>query len=130
IASGGTLYSWGDDSIEDNVAIPVEIAAGGSWASAEMRFGSFSAVTSDGKLVLAGKGAMGNRGDGKHLGPDSYLPLAALESVTRAAAGEEFSLALASDGTVYAWGSNEFGQLGIGSIAPTYSNTLTTPLGW
>ncbi len=130
IASDGTLYSWGDDSIELNESSPAEIAAGGSWVSAEMDFGSFSAVTSDGRLVLAGKGVMGNRGDGKHLGPDSYLPLAVPASVTRAAAGEEFSLALAADGTVYAWGSNEFGQLGIGSIAPTYSNVLTTPIGW
>jgi alpha-tubulin suppressor-like RCC1 family protein len=28
------------------------------------------------------------------------------------AAGDDFSLALKSDGTVWAWGSNELGQLG------------------
>jgi hypothetical protein len=35
------------------------------------------------------------------------------------------SLALLDDGTVYAWGYNHVGQLGVGSTTPTYS---TTPL--
>lgn len=32
------------------------------------------------------------------------------------ACGDEHTLALAEDGTIYAWGNNTFGQLGVGDI--------------
>jgi len=38
-----------------------------------------------------------------------------LAGVTKIAAGDEFSLALRSDGTAWAWGFNGFGQLGDGT---------------
>ena len=41
-------------------------------------------------------------------------PLGAGETFTAVAAGNQFSLALRSDGTVWAWGSNGYGKLGIG----------------
>ena len=46
-----------------------------------------------------------------------FSDMAAAESshVVGVAAGDAHSLAVASDGTVWAWGSNEFGQLGDGS---------------
>jgi len=37
--------------------------------------------------------------------------------MTQVAAGEEFSLALRSDGTVWAWGRNDRGQLGRGTTS-------------
>src|SRR3989440_4333340 len=37
--------------------------------------------------------------------------------MTQVVAGEEFSLALRSDGTVWAWGRNDHGQLGRGTIS-------------
>lgn len=46
------------------------------------------------------------------------LPLA---DVTRISAGRHFSLALKTDGTVWSWGSNAFGQLGDGSEEPDAS---------
>jgi alpha-tubulin suppressor-like RCC1 family protein len=46
--------------------------------------------------------------------------------MTQVAAGEEFSLALRSDGTVWAWGRNDRGQLGRGT---TSSGELVPP-GW
>ncbi|MCM1439655.1 MAG: hypothetical protein NC131_10735, partial [Roseburia sp.] len=37
----------------------------------------------------------------------------ALQNVVRVAAGDEFSMALTEDGSVYTWGANTYGQLGI-----------------
>ena len=37
-----------------------------------------------------------------------------LTNVTAVAAGNEFSMALKDDGTVWAWGRNDFGMLGDG----------------
>jgi hypothetical protein len=39
-----------------------------------------------------------------------------LNDVTAIAAGQNFSLALASDGAVWAWGDNSWGELGNGSV--------------
>ncbi len=36
----------------------------------------------------------------------------ALANIVQVSAGYDFSLALASDGTVWAWGDNRYGQLG------------------
>ena len=49
---------------------------------------------------------------------DSEVPVAVegLSGVTAIAAGGEHTLALLSNGTVMAWGNNERGQLGNGSI--------------
>jgi alpha-tubulin suppressor-like RCC1 family protein len=47
-----------------------------------------------------------------------------LSSVTSIAAGSQHSLALKSDGTVWAWGSNEFGQVG-GGNSPVRSERVT-----
>jgi alpha-tubulin suppressor-like RCC1 family protein len=38
-----------------------------------------------------------------------------LASITALAAGSEYSLALRSDGTIWAWGANYLGQLGDGT---------------
>jgi len=43
------------------------------------------------------------------------VPVSNLNSATAIAGGENHSLALKSDGTAWAWGNNEFGQLGDGS---------------
>jgi alpha-tubulin suppressor-like RCC1 family protein len=49
-------------------------------------------------------------------GPDPGLA-----GVTQVSAGTGYSLALRSDGTVWAWGRNNFGQLGDGTTQPRFS---------
>ena len=45
----------------------------------------------------------------------SPVQVQGLSSVVAIAAGNDHSLALKSDGTVWAWGNNSYGQLGVGS---------------
>ncbi len=51
------------------------------------------------------------------------MQLGGLSGVKDVAAGEDHSLALKGDGTVWAWGSNEFGELGTGT-----TTGVTTPV--
>ena len=52
----------------------------------------------------------------------SFLSSAA--TLPRIAAGDRFSLAVAPDGTVYSWGSDEFGQLGFGVVGASPTANL------
>jgi alpha-tubulin suppressor-like RCC1 family protein len=54
----------------------------------------------------------------------SPVQVAGLAAVTQVAAGGLHSLALRSDGTVWAWGSNLFGQLGDGGAEPSSSTPV------
>lgn len=52
-----------------------------------------------------------------------------LQNVTAVAAGCNFSMALTTDGTVWAWGSNDDGQLGDGSTTDRWSPVQVTRTG-
>jgi hypothetical protein len=59
-----------------------------------------------------GNNGYGQLGDGNQVDSDTPVQVMGLSGVTAVAAGDRLSLALRSDGTVWAWGANEFGQLG------------------
>ena len=78
-----------------------------SWATARSR-----STQSDTPVQVVGPGGTGN-----------------LTGVTAIAAGGQESLALKSDGTVWAWGDNTYGELGNGTFSPANSATPTQVLG-
>jgi alpha-tubulin suppressor-like RCC1 family protein len=68
-----------------------------------------------------GQGTVGQLGNGANI--NSNIPVAVVTSgvltgkiITQISGGGFFSMALSSDGKVYTWGDNSFGQLGIGSL--------------
>ncbi len=63
-------------------------------------------------VVDWGDGESGQLGDGEVASSDLPVTASGLRYVIAAAGGAHHSLALLSDGTVMAWGSNAFGQLG------------------
>ena len=79
------------------------------------------ALTEDGHVLAWGDNADGQLGNG--VTTDSWTPVqvkgpngvGALSGIKEVAAGGSHSLALTSDGRVYAWGNNNNGQLGINS---------------
>ena len=60
--------------------------------------------------------------------PDSDTKTALYRLGDQVAAGEDHSLALRSDGSVWAWGKNDYGQLGLGSYAPYFYPTKVAGL--
>ena len=81
------------------------------------------ALKSDGSVWAWGYNGNGQLGD--HLSNASYVPspITSLRGgVVAIAAGDEFSMALKSDGSVWAWGLNDWGQLGRGS-----TNNINSP---
>jgi len=76
------------------------------------------AVMSDGRVYAWGSNDGGQVGLPGPFGPANYSPLPVLvngiDSAIAVAAGAGHSLALKTDGSVWAWGRNDFGQSGTG----------------
>jgi alpha-tubulin suppressor-like RCC1 family protein len=87
------------------------IAAGGNHALA---------LRSDGTVVAWGYNAAGQLGGAGAANSSGYpTQVAVLTGVSEIAAGQNHSLALKSDGTLWAWGLNAEGQLGTGNTVST-----------
>ncbi len=131
LAADGTVWAWGynatgqlGDGTVTNSTTPKQVPSL-TGVTAIAAGGDFSlALKSDG-TVLAwgnnGKGQLGNNTFGASRVPVQVLMHATgtpptLTGIIAIAAGGSHALALKDDGTVYAWGYNEFGQLGDGTI--------------
>ncbi|WP_274653737.1 RCC1 domain-containing protein [Paenibacillus humicola] len=92
-------------------------AAGPGGTAAVSSSGSHSlALRNDGTVQAWGANDFGELGDGSALLYRTVPgPVPGLEDVTAVAAGTTHNLALKSDGTVWAWGRDTYGQLGDGS---------------
>jgi len=76
------------------------------------------AVLSDGSVWAWGSNSFGQLGPGLDLNQKTPAQVQGLSGVfTQVAAAAQFSLALRSDGTVWAWGANINGQLGRGGTS-------------
>ncbi|ETV92326.1 hypothetical protein, variant 2 [Aphanomyces invadans] len=73
------------------------------------------AITNDGQMYAWGLGHEGALGHGDRSNVDRPKVVSALakETVVQAACGREYTLALTKEGVVYAWGANDYGQLGV-----------------
>lgn len=114
LQSGGTVLTipFSSSTIGTPAAVSglsnvIAIAAGG---------GHNLALKSDGTVWAWGSNSAGQLGDGTTTNqPTTPVQVSSLTGITGIAAGEAHSLAIKSDGTVWAWGRNNFGQLGDGS---------------
>lgn len=120
VTGGETVTLTGDFVDEQTV---VQVATGSAHTLA---------LTSDGQIYAWGDNQAGQLGDGttdSSLAPVAVDMSGALDgkTITHIAAGAYFSLALTSDGHVYGWGFNSYGQLGDGStvdsLVPIAVNT-------
>jgi alpha-tubulin suppressor-like RCC1 family protein len=134
LMSDGTVYAWGDNSdgqlgvhSKNDSCSPLLVHGPGDvgYLTGITRLaaaGNFSlAVKDDGSLWAWGNNGHGQLGIGSN--DNHTIPyqvhgpgdVGYLTDVVDVATGEHHTLAVRSDGTVYAWGGNGHGQLGIHS---------------
>ena len=122
--SNGTAVAWGSDGkgqlgndaalVDQGTPVPVSGLTG---VKAVAAGGNFSlALLNDGTVMSWGLDRSGQLGDGLPAA-DRATPatVPSLTGVKAIAAGDEHALALLNDGTVKAWGHDDFGQLGDGT---------------
>ena len=126
IGSDGKLRAWGentygglgDGSTQDRLA-PTAIVTVGDWVMVSAGEWHTMAIAADGSLWIWGSNNFGQIGDGTFgVQTMKSQPLSLDPGTTwkAVAAGYGHSLAIRSDGSLWSWGYNYNGQLGIGSI--------------
>ncbi len=142
LTSTGAVYGWGfnndgqlghGDKLTPSTPITTEFPSGVHAAAIAAGGYHSLAVGTDGNVYAWGYNNDGQLGAGEkleHLKPNPVLMPAGVSGVS-VAAGLYHSLAIGSDGKVYAWGDNTYGQLGNGtttsSTSPVVSSISATP---
>lgn len=158
VKSDGTVWAWGwnihgvlgdgrwnihdavvgDGNMNDSSS-PVQVQGLGSVVDVAAGFLHSLALKSDGTVWAWGNNDSGQHGvpggltfnDGPYTTTyrNSPVHVQGLDSVIAISAGYSHSLALNSNGTVLAWGSNSSGELGDGSTTTRYTPVQVTNLG-
>ena len=126
VGSDGTLLAWGNNSAGQlgigsttNQRTPVTVA-GLTSAVAAAAGGNFSiALTADGTVWAWGDNAFGQLGIGSTFGQQTPVQVRTsttlLPAAIAVAAANNAAYAIAADRSVWAWGNNGNGQIGVGS---------------
>jgi alpha-tubulin suppressor-like RCC1 family protein len=131
VIDGGQVYTWGDNQNAqlgngdlDYLSQPTlvenlrDIIAVGQGSAAKHSI----ALKLDGSVWSWGDNEYGQLGIGNSDVINSSIPklIEGIHGIVAVAAGNKHSLALADDGTVWSWGSNEKGQLGHANQSESY----------
>lgn len=131
LKSDGSVWAWGNNY---QGQLGNGTATSANKAVQTVNLSSITAVSAGGSygLALKSDGTVWAWGDNS-LGQLGYQPVAYQQyvptrienfgSVAAIAAGQTHTLALKNDGTVWAWGSNYYGELGLGTTGNKYVPT-------
>jgi alpha-tubulin suppressor-like RCC1 family protein/pimeloyl-ACP methyl ester carboxylesterase len=130
IKNNGTLWGWGNnlngqlgDGSKISKSFPVQISAPNSWLKVEAGQGFTLGIKSNGTLWAWGNNSWGQLGDGTD--QERLIPTIINQNNWEgiSSGGDQeisyFSLGIKSNGTLWAWGDNLYGQFGNG----TYENS-------
>ena len=136
----GTVWAWGDNQYgelgigtitppyQNNT--PVQVTGLSGVAAIASGFAHDLALVSDGTVWAWGNNQDGELGNGSSAATSATpVQVSGLSGAVAVAGGLYHSLALRSDGTVWAWGNNQNGELGNGtttnSLTPVQVNSLS-----
>ena len=140
IRNDGTLWGWGSNfygNLGDNTGVnrssPVQVGTLNNWSTAATTNSSTYAITAaiktDGTLWIWGNNAYGQLGNNtisSFVYRSSPVQLGT-ETNWASVSVHDHILATKTNGTLWTWGNNDAGQLGIGSIAPV-NNHRSSPV--
>jgi alpha-tubulin suppressor-like RCC1 family protein len=141
IKTNGTLWMWGQESsgsLGQNVAFtgglgisrssPVQVGTGTNWSKISTgRDVETFAIKTDGTLWAWGNNNLGQLGTNNRINRSSPVQVGAGTNWKDVSGGQEAGqphrLATKTDGTLWAWGNNVGGQLGLNVSTPNYRSS-------
>jgi len=124
IKTDGSLWSFGNNTngqlgngTTADKNVPSKVGTSNDWKTVTAGWGHTIALKTDGTLWAWGNGNLGQIGNGSNT-VKPYNPqqqIGTEKDWQDIAAGAHYTVALKTDGTLWAWGYNEFGQLGDGT---------------
>jgi alpha-tubulin suppressor-like RCC1 family protein len=122
IRQDGTLWVWGSNvrgwgQEPKRTTSPMQVVSEAGWQQLSCSSSHLLAVNADGTLWAYGGNRNGERGVVAAGNGDRYVltKVGQDHDWVAASAGEELSLAIKRDGSLWAWGANSRGQLGDGT---------------
>ena len=130
ITTDGRAFAWGfngqgrlGDGTTTNRSNPVHVGGGNRFSVISAGFSHTLAIHMDGRAFAWGEGTNGRLGNGSvQTANSSPIHIGGTNRFSEISAGEAHSLAIATDGRLFAWGLNGSGRLGDNTI-----NQRTTP---
>jgi alpha-tubulin suppressor-like RCC1 family protein len=120
----GVFGTLGTGSTTDASSL-VQVGSSSLWTNVSGSRLGVLAIQTPGTLWAWGNNASGSLGLNTSGGTFSTpVQVGALSNWTRAAGGNDFSLALKNDGTLWSWGTNGNGQLGLNTNGGTFSTPV------
>ena len=138
VKTTGSLWAWGlGDSGQlgigttANKSSPTQVGALTNWAYVTTCNESSFAVKTDGTLWSWGQNNAGQLGIGNITNYSSPKQIGALTNWTsQISGGDRFIISVTTSGTIWSWGLNNYGQLGLGNTtnysSPKQVGALTT----
>jgi alpha-tubulin suppressor-like RCC1 family protein len=125
IKTDGSLWMWGGN-ISGSLGInfssgirnsPVQIGSNTTWSSISCGFYHTAAIKTDGTLWTWGDNLHGQLGDNTTINRSSPIQTVAGGTTwSQVACGWKHTAAIKTNGTLWSWGDNSYGQLGDGTI--------------
>jgi len=137
IKTDGTIWAWGRNNNGQlgtgntwSRSAPTQIGSLTNWESVACGYTQAAAIKTDGTLWTWGNNYYGQLGLGYIYTPKSSpVQVGSLTDWTKVSSGANYMVALKTNGTLWAWGSNTHGQLGLGNItnrsSPVQIGSLT-----
>ena len=141
VKTDGTLWAWGyngdgqlGNSSVTGTASPIQLGALTSWVSSAAGTAHSGAIKTDGTLWTWGKNNAGQVGNGTVVNKSSPVQVGALTNWSQVSMGfspaSGFTASVKTDGTLWTWGLNTSGQLGLGDAlnrsSPVQVGALTS----
>ena len=145
LKTNGTLWGWGfhgganclglgsGTSINTYYPSPNQIGIDSDWSTMDSGFQHTLAIKTNGKLYIFGTGVNGAGGDGIFTDRAFFNPtqIGTDSNWAQVSAGFNTSFAIKTDGTLWAWGQNDLGQLGDGTtINKGFPTQIGTDTNW
>jgi alpha-tubulin suppressor-like RCC1 family protein len=138
IKTDGTLWAWGGNGYgqlgQSNTTAnssPVQIGSATDWLSISAGNYTSIAVSTANKVYSCGRGTGGRLGHNNTTNISAMTQIGSLTNWSGTqSTGHSHSFVIKTDGTLWTWGDNQFGRLGLGDItnrsSPVQVGALTT----